>query len=443
MLIVDDDEAVCRVVMTALQKNGYATVVARDGSEALQVAMQTSPAVVMCDLRMPGMDGHTLMRRVKAQGATAAFVVMSGSKDREDVIDALRNGACDYLSKPFTVSDLLAAVARAVDAFEKNQTVAAPRIADPEIVAGAPAALTPTPPAPRPAASPPAVPANDPIFSSILKRVQDGEILIPSIPSVVLELRGLLASTDTTLEQISALIERDQRVAAQVLRVSNTVQYARGATNTSIKVALSRLGLRQVQSLVETIFARSACTVRDPELEPMQSTIWRFSVARAVSMRVLAETLPPPRPDPETAYLAGLFCDVGASFLLWVVSERNTAPGTPQKLSADACLDFIRQNHQSIGAAVLSRWAVDPTVSLLAKLHHANTLSAPINPYVMLEIVAVNFADKITSSVDITASGPRDPELVEACAKRFRMAMTDTVFSRVRATYEAIVNTLD
>jgi HD-like signal output (HDOD) protein len=260
---------------------------------------------------------------------------------------------------------------------------------------------------------------------------------------VVLELRGLLASTDTTMEQIASLIERDQRIAAQVLRVSNTVQYARGAVNTSIKTAISRLGFRQVQSLVETIFARSACIIRDPDLEPLQSSIWRFSVARAVSMRVLAETMPAPRPDPETAYLAGLFADVGASFLLWVVSERNTAPGGPQKLGVNACLDFIRQNHQAIGAAVLGRWAVDPTVALLAKMHHSNSLGSPINPYLMLEIVAVGFIDQIIAAPDVTASAPRDADLVRDCTSRFRAGLTDAVMSRVRSTYEALVSTLD
>jgi HD-like signal output (HDOD) protein/CheY-like chemotaxis protein len=439
---VDDDEAVCRVVVAALQKNGYATLIARDGSEALPLAIRSAPAVVISDLRLPGIDGHTLMRRAKAQGVSAAFVVMSGSKDREDVIDALRNGASDYLSKPFTVADLLAAVARAIDAFERNQSGSVPRIAGSESSSTA-APAPPAAPAARQTSTVSSIPASDPIFAGILRRVHDGEILIPSIPAVVLELRGLLASTDTTMEQIASLIERDQRIAAQVLRVSNTVQYARGAVNTSIKTAISRLGLRQVQSLVETIFARSACVIRDPDLEPLQSNIWRFSVARAVSMRVLAETMPAPRPDPEIAYLAGLFADVGASFLLWVVSERNTAPGAAQKLTADTCLDFIRQNHQAIGAAVLSRWAVDPTVALLAKVHHSNTLVAPINPYLMLEIVAIGFVDQIIATADVTASAPRDPDLVKECTRRFRLALTDAVMGRMRSTYEAIVTTLD
>lgn len=120
ILVVDDDELVTRVVSSALLKFGYTISVAKDGDAALKLAIERRPAVIMVDLQLPGIDGHTLMRRARGRGVDAAFVVMSGSKLPEDIIDALRNGATDYLAKPFSVADLMTAVSRAFDSYRKG-----------------------------------------------------------------------------------------------------------------------------------------------------------------------------------------------------------------------------------------------------------------------------------------------------------------------------------
>ncbi|MEA2698730.1 MAG: two-component system, NtrC family, nitrogen regulation response regulator GlnG [Myxococcales bacterium] len=482
ILVVDDDELIRRVVQKTLANFGYTTASAVDGTQALKMAAELRPAIIMVDLHMPGIDGHTIMRRARAQGVDAAFVVISGSKDPEDIIDALRNGAADYLPKPFTVADLITATGRAIEAFEKKKTQPGPETLEqsahgmahgmapakptPSAVTPAkvttatmPALLPTTPPTAAPAPAPATAPrttstvviaGNDPLFTSILRRIQEGEILIPPVPTVVIELRRLLADPDTGLETVTALIERDQRLTAQLLRVSNTTPYARGAQNTSIRTAVSRMGLRQIQSLVETVFAHSACAIRDPALAPIQESIWHFSVARAVAMRALAESQGAPRPDPELAYLAGLFCDVGATFLLWIISERNGAPGAPGgpggpgsivKLGAEDCLGFIAQNHQSVGSAILSRWSVDPTVSLLARVHHGNVLTNPVNPYAVLECVAAQAAERLTGAPDATGA-PRDAGLVQECARRLKTPPLDALLTRIQPTYEAILNTL-
>jgi len=125
VLVVDDDELLTRVVCNALQKAGYAVTVAQDGANAVKMAVEQRPAIILVDLRMPGIDGHTIMRRAHAQGVDAAFVVMSGSRDPEDIIDAIRNGASDYISKPFSLSELMTAMGRATESYEKGRGTSA------------------------------------------------------------------------------------------------------------------------------------------------------------------------------------------------------------------------------------------------------------------------------------------------------------------------------
>jgi FixJ family two-component response regulator len=121
VLVVDDDELGTRGVCQMLGGMGYAVRATCDSEEALRAAVQYQPAVILVDLRMPTFDGHTIMRRLRSRGVEAAFVVISGSKDPNDIIDAVRNGASDYLLKPFSMASLMAAMGRAVELYEKRR----------------------------------------------------------------------------------------------------------------------------------------------------------------------------------------------------------------------------------------------------------------------------------------------------------------------------------
>ena len=125
VLVVDDEEMV-RVALTRnLSRLGCDVVVARDGEEALRIAPELKPAVVFLDLRMPGLDGHALMRRLPERGVAASIVVMSGDANLDDVIDALRKGAVDFLKKPWSTSELASALERGIEVFRTLPQIAA------------------------------------------------------------------------------------------------------------------------------------------------------------------------------------------------------------------------------------------------------------------------------------------------------------------------------
>ena len=117
VLIVDDSPTEQHVLTQVLEKNGFETLVASDGEEAISMAETSQPDMILMDVVMPGMNGFQATRQLSRNPGTSAIpVVMVTSKDQEtDRIWGLRQGAVDYLMKPVKQDDLLAAVRARID----------------------------------------------------------------------------------------------------------------------------------------------------------------------------------------------------------------------------------------------------------------------------------------------------------------------------------------
>ena len=112
VLVVDDDPQVLRLMRVNLELEGYDVVSAPDGEEALEAVVTEHPDVVVCDVMMPGVDGLTVLRNLRANPKTSKipFVVVSAKAQRSDVKAALDMGADKYITKPFDPQELLDAV---------------------------------------------------------------------------------------------------------------------------------------------------------------------------------------------------------------------------------------------------------------------------------------------------------------------------------------------
>jgi len=109
ILVVDDEAQITRVLKTTLSGHGYGVRTAADGEEAIQIMKDWSPDLIMTDLRMPNMDGLELCRRVRAQSRTP-IIVLSVKGEEAIKVEALDAGADDYITKPFSVNELLARI---------------------------------------------------------------------------------------------------------------------------------------------------------------------------------------------------------------------------------------------------------------------------------------------------------------------------------------------
>ncbi|MCM1183365.1 MAG: response regulator transcription factor [Roseburia sp.] len=108
ILIVEDDNDISNMLGELLAQNGYGTAQAFSGTEALLCMEKSCPRAIILDLMLPGMDGETLLARVKSAHPDTAVIVASAKEDTKTRIRLLRAGADDYVTKPFDTEELLA-----------------------------------------------------------------------------------------------------------------------------------------------------------------------------------------------------------------------------------------------------------------------------------------------------------------------------------------------
>ena len=115
VLVVDNDPEQVDVLCAALEREGYEARGLTSGRAALEVLEAAEPAVVLTDLRMDGMDGLALTREVRQRAPGARVILMTAFGSLETAIEAMRQGAFDYLAKPFKLEEATLAVQRAVE----------------------------------------------------------------------------------------------------------------------------------------------------------------------------------------------------------------------------------------------------------------------------------------------------------------------------------------
>jgi two-component system KDP operon response regulator KdpE len=113
LLLVEDDDATRRAIAANLVGHGYVVREARDGEEAQERWEQSRPDLILLDLGLPGIDGLSVVRRVR-RDATTPIIVISAREQERDKIAALDAGADDYLTKPFGMGELHARVRAAL-----------------------------------------------------------------------------------------------------------------------------------------------------------------------------------------------------------------------------------------------------------------------------------------------------------------------------------------
>jgi two-component system response regulator AtoC len=115
VLVVDDEEPLRRLLKKELGRKGFPVEVAADGMAALAVLKDSVFDVLLLDIVMPGIDGIELMNRLKADPASPVIIVLTGKATVETAVEAMKNGAYDYLTKPYKLDELVVVINRAFE----------------------------------------------------------------------------------------------------------------------------------------------------------------------------------------------------------------------------------------------------------------------------------------------------------------------------------------
>ncbi|MEJ2718637.1 MAG: diguanylate cyclase [Deltaproteobacteria bacterium] len=115
ILVVDDDEMVREIIVASVTADGHSVEVCGDGVAALERSNTDPYDLIVTDMRLPGLDGLSLIKKLKATKCDTDVIVITGYGSVENAVECMKAGALDYLIKPFTVEQIQVAVRKALE----------------------------------------------------------------------------------------------------------------------------------------------------------------------------------------------------------------------------------------------------------------------------------------------------------------------------------------
>lgn len=231
---------------------------------------------------------------------------------------------------------------------------------------------------------------------------------LPVLPDTAARVLALCHDERSDLRELAQLVQRDQALAAHVLRVANSVAYAPKSPIVTLQAALGRLGLATVSDIaIAVAMKQRVFTVPGHELR--MRALWRHSALTAGYSTEVARLF---GRNAETAFLAGLLHDVGMPIVLASALElhkqRKCLPETRGELE-DAMCAF----HCEFGAELARRWGLGPWVEAAASDHHEPAKASVLRA----DVALVTLADLLAEQTEDEA---RPPEELEAELAAFR-----------------------
>lgn len=116
VIMAEDDKTIARLIMFKLEKEGFKVIHFSDGEGVVEKVIEVLPDVVILDVMMPIKDGISILKEIKGNSKTASLpvIILSDRGQEKDVVKAIEIGASDYISKPFSPSELIVRIKRVI-----------------------------------------------------------------------------------------------------------------------------------------------------------------------------------------------------------------------------------------------------------------------------------------------------------------------------------------
>lgn len=121
ILIIDDESSIRENIGEYLREFNFQTLLAQNGVEGVQIAIEHKPDLILCDIDMPGMNGHEVLRQIQefSELSVIPFIFLTAKSSTAELREGMQMGADDYITKPFKLSDILRSVNRRIEKSER------------------------------------------------------------------------------------------------------------------------------------------------------------------------------------------------------------------------------------------------------------------------------------------------------------------------------------
>ena len=197
----------------------------------------------------------------------------------------------------------------------------------------------------------------------IARRLEEDKLVVAPMPAVATKVLDAIRKDDCTTKSLADLLETDPLLAARVVRVANSVRFASAQPATNIQTAVSRIGLKNLSSVIVEATVSTLFESRDRRIADAAREVWQHSLAVALLAREIAVVVKAPEPD--DAYLAGLLHDVGKPVLAALLLEAEkqiTQRSTKPWLGSEEWVQIIHRSHRRVGVLLCKKWELPPAI---------------------------------------------------------------------------------
>lgn len=331
ILFVDDEPKVLQGLKRMLRgmRNEWDMAFVESGEEAMRILEADPFEVVVTDMRMPGMHGAELLKRVQEKYPEIVRIVLSGHSEQELILKSVRT-AHQYLSKPCDADTLKNTVSRACALREL-------------------------------------------LRDNALKKVVTNIDTLPSLPRLYQEIMAELQSEDASMDRVAKIISEDVGMSAKILQMVNSAFFALPRHIENIGQAVNLLGLETIKALVLSSQIFSQFENKGVPASFLEK-LWAHCMGTAAFAKAIAKEEGLARDAVDDAFLAGMLHDVGKLILSTGLPEKY---GEIVKQAGEngASLTEIEQEmlgttHSAVGAYLMGLWGFPDNVVEAIAFHH-------------------------------------------------------------------------
>lgn len=364
VLVIDDDQSFSDALVRWLSQLGYESAVASSAAQGVAHLEQVRFDAVLLDLKLPDVNGHAVIRKVKKSGNAVPIIVVSGTAEIEDILRAWRGEAADFLRKPFHIHDLAATLGKVLGTASVTTPFVKPRPVEAVAGAGSINAAQAVPRVPTLAGQSGRLRAT--ALSDLIHKLNTGALTLPILDPRVSRLPEFLTTQNWTIDDLADTVARDSNLAAGILRNANSAGYARGKELTTLHDACARLGAKAVVALAFEITVKGQFSVPHEPSRTALKNSWRSAVVASRVAPILGEMLA--LPDREDLRLMSLFHNIGEPLSICLLADLQRQTGA--SLTAAQLSIQVDAMHEEVGKALATSWKLPSAVIRLAGHHH-------------------------------------------------------------------------
>ena len=208
-------------------------------------------------------------------------------------------------------------------------------------------------------------------FVEVIKEQLDSETLnLPMFHPIAVKLQAVLTTRDYSIEQVVALIIKDQALTTQILRLANSAFFSGLANVTTITEAVVRLGAREIASVAMLASQQESYnSFSAPDLKAHSQLLWRHAIGSALGNRWLAERIGY-KALAQEAFIAGLLHDIGSLLILKVLEGIQLADPEGKGVSRELTIEIMAAMHTESGHQLMQKWHLPEPYCTIVRDHH-------------------------------------------------------------------------